>query len=337
MREINFVHLESTEKIVNIALTTQTNLILHGPGGYGKTELVKHYLKKLNLTANFVVGYKNMVVEALLGIPDMDKLMNNSEYSIAFEHSVFKGAEVLVLEEFLDVLPETAAALKDIITEGGYRQKGEFIKSDIKTVIIVTNKDPEEIENDDSLRAFYMERFPFRHRVAWENNSLKKYYDLLTTNTDLPNNVAHNLSHICSLAKPSPRIALTAASLYLFNNSFEEVKLIEDLKNVDITSLVNVLEDIDYEKSINDKLQYILKLVAANYNNLGGLLYLKSKVVEIPVNDIGAKHAGRVMTILGTLTQHIDNLNNEFMVNTDTHKISKIDDAFRDLIFQTSP
>jgi hypothetical protein len=37
-----------------------------------------------------VVGYKDMPVDALLGIPDMSKLLNESKYEVNFKESPFK-------------------------------------------------------------------------------------------------------------------------------------------------------------------------------------------------------------------------------------------------------
>jgi hypothetical protein len=70
-----------------------------------------------------VVGYKDMPVDALLGIPDMSKLLNESKYEVNFKESPFyKGS---YREEFTDILPSTAAALKDILTERASIQNQE--------------------------------------------------------------------------------------------------------------------------------------------------------------------------------------------------------------------
>jgi hypothetical protein len=56
-----------------------------------------------------VVGYKDMPVDALLGIPDMSKLLNESKYEVNFKESPFYKPGILG-EEFTDILPSTAAA-----------------------------------------------------------------------------------------------------------------------------------------------------------------------------------------------------------------------------------
>jgi hypothetical protein len=46
------------------------------PGGYGKSNLIKFVLDFYKIPYTVVVGYKDMPVDALLGIPDMSKLLN---------------------------------------------------------------------------------------------------------------------------------------------------------------------------------------------------------------------------------------------------------------------
>jgi hypothetical protein len=62
-----------------------------------------------------VVGYKDMPVDALLGIPDMSKLLNESKYEVNFKSPFYKPG--ILIGKNLQI-PSTAAALKDILTEG---------------------------------------------------------------------------------------------------------------------------------------------------------------------------------------------------------------------------
>jgi MoxR-like ATPase len=329
-KEINFVYLEEVEKTLDIALSTKTNIILYGPGGFGKTELVKKYIKKHNLTSNVVVGYKNMMVEALLGIPDMQKLMNDSEYQIAFDKSVFMGAEVLVLEEFLDVMPETAAALKDIITEGGYRQKGIFIKSDIKMVIMITNKPPTDIVDDDNLKAFYEERFPIRIKVDWVIRSAAKYHNLLQLNTELPDVEIKKLAYICEKSKSSPRIALKAASLIKITNNFESISVISDFENINIKEFTDNIEFKYDLEEFTATLRKALKLVTKFSDNIGIQLYIKGKVADLNKKALAEHRRGSIQTLLGTIQQNINLLNYTLKTEINKEYKEEIDETFRD-------
>jgi hypothetical protein len=85
--------------------------------------LIKFVLDFYKIPYTVVVGYKDMPVD-LLGIPDMSKLLN-SKYEVNFKESPFYKPGILIGEEFTDILPSTAAALKDILTEKGFIQNQE--------------------------------------------------------------------------------------------------------------------------------------------------------------------------------------------------------------------
>jgi hypothetical protein len=72
--------------------------------------LIKFVLDFYKIPYTVVVGYKDMPVDALLGIPDMSKLLNESKYEVNFKESPFYKPGILIGEEFTDILPSTAAA-----------------------------------------------------------------------------------------------------------------------------------------------------------------------------------------------------------------------------------
>jgi hypothetical protein len=54
--------------------------------------LIKFVLDFYKIPYTVVVGYKDMPVDALLGIPDMSKLLNESKYEVNFkEPSINQG------------------------------------------------------------------------------------------------------------------------------------------------------------------------------------------------------------------------------------------------------
>lgn len=173
-----FFEMESVVEALYVALTSGLNIILYGPGGFGKTQVVKKFIEVAGLNSSTIVGYEDMEVDGLLGVVDIKKLTDEAVYEIKFEKSVFANPGVLILEEFLDARPSTAAALKDILTEGGYRRGSSFVESLISSVIICTNKSPDEMSNSSSTAAFYRERFPIVVNVAWmkfDTNTYLRY------------------------------------------------------------------------------------------------------------------------------------------------------------------
>jgi MoxR-like ATPase len=174
-----FFEMDRAVEALYYALTSGLNIILYGPGGFGKTQVVKKFLEVAGLSSSTIVGYEDMEVDGLLGVVDIKKLTDEAVYEIRFEKSVFANPGVLILEEFLDARPSTAAALKDILTEGGYRRGSEFVESLISSVIICTNKSPDEMSRTTSTAAFYRERFPIVVNVSWSNFDTQTYLKFL--------------------------------------------------------------------------------------------------------------------------------------------------------------
>ena len=175
----DFFEMDSVVEALYVALTSGLNIILYGPGGFGKTQVVKKFLQVSGLNSSTIVGYEDMEVDGLLGVVDIKKLTEEAKYEIKFENSVFANPGILILEEFLDARPSTAAALKDILTEGGYRRGNLFVESLISSVVICTNKSPDDMSTTVSSAAFYRERFPIVVNVAWEAFDTDSYLRFL--------------------------------------------------------------------------------------------------------------------------------------------------------------
>jgi len=327
-KKINFVHVEDTIEVINLAIDTKTNLVLYGKGGYGKTELVKRVLQDRGLTYSTVVGNKDTSLESLIGVTDVKKFIDESELKVAFEKSPFMGADVLLLEEFLDVPEEIASALKDVISEGGLRTKTDFIEADIKQVIICTNKAPEDVSYNDSIKAFYMERFPLHHKVEWKNNPRVYYYDLLKGNTDLDEKALNVISYICSKTEVSPRIALEAAKIYKLTGSFEKLKFVNGLKDVDIIGLSAEIERKETIKSFTEFLTKINVLVDKYRDNIGALLLIKGKLLDNDYESIPERMMA-FSTLRISVTNKISNLKIKLTNDTDFIIKEEIDEAFR--------
>jgi hypothetical protein len=71
--------------------------------------LIKFVLDFYKIPYTVVVGYKDMPVDALLGIQICP---NESKYEVNFKESPFYKPGILIGEEFTDILPSTAAALR---------------------------------------------------------------------------------------------------------------------------------------------------------------------------------------------------------------------------------
>lgn len=244
---------EDTVEFLYVTTVSNSNGILYGPGGFGKTEITKDFFEYFKIPVNTIVGYHDMDVEGLLGIPDMKQLLENSEYITAFEKSVFNKPGILLLEEFLDVRASTAAALKDILTEGGLRQGDKFTPSYAGQVFICSNKDPEEISIDYSTSAFYKERFPCNMFVSWNTFDTLDYINLFKIvfkdkYKDLTDEF-RLLAGLCSSSSVenkviSPRMAISAGKV-LMTSGIKALKFVNEL---DTSNLREIEKEFRHEK-----------------------------------------------------------------------------------------
>jgi len=242
--EVNksFIYLDNVVKVIYTGLRMNTNIFLSGPGGFGKSSLIKHILDIYKIPYNTIVGYKDMPVDALLGVPNMKKLLEESKYEINFKESVFCRPGILIGEEFTDILPSTAAALKDILTEKGYRYKGEKVESLVATMIIAANKTAADMSVDDSLSALYNERFPLQANVVWPSFTADRFYAFLQL--VFPNKDNKSLYFMARL----------------FENNFMEFhKIISPRTAIDMTRTFLSL-GIDHINGFNVNMSYIDKI-----------------------------------------------------------------------------
>lgn len=84
-----FMYHEETIKKMFVAFTNNSNIILWGPGGFGKSVVVKAFCEFTGIPVITKVGHESTTVEELFGIPNMKMLLEESKYETAFENSVF--------------------------------------------------------------------------------------------------------------------------------------------------------------------------------------------------------------------------------------------------------
>jgi hypothetical protein len=237
-------HMDDAIRTLYFATVTGQNAILYGPGGYGKSKVVKYFYKKLGIPVYTLVCNSATTVEDLLGIPNMKKIMEESKYEIAFENTLFNNKGILFLEEGLDMQPEVASALKDVLSTKGYHRENEIIPSFISSVVIATNKNPNECALDDSTAAFYEERFPHVLKMEWKEHTYETYLEFLLASEvtfDLEKNVVKLLASVFEENKLSPRKCLYYTEVinsmgigYLTHIDSLNTSSIEDMKELSI-------------------------------------------------------------------------------------------------------
>lgn len=255
----DFYNMDKVVEALYYGITAGKNIILYGPGGFGKTQIVKKFLEALSIASQTIVGNEDTEVDALLGIPNIKKLTEESIYEIAFENTVFRNKGVLILEEFLDVRPTTAAALKDVLSEGGMRQGDTFIESLISSVVICTNRSPEEMSIDNSTSAFYKERFPIRIEVTWNDYTTKSYIDFLKlVREPVYKEMSSYYEVLAEIAARtseenivSPRVVLDAADMLILHKDIKVLQYVDGLNTLTINEIVQYCRYTEEKLSLN--------------------------------------------------------------------------------------
>lgn len=281
-----FYKMDYVIEALYIAFTTGKNIILYGPGGYGKSQIVKEFIKVASIPSSTIVGYEDMEVEALLGLPNMKKLTEDSEYEIAFEKSKFMNPGVLILEEFMDVRPATAAALKDILSEKGYRRGAEFIPSAVESVVICTNKAPEEVSSNLSLGALYKERFPIAVKVVWEEHDYNAYAGFIKHHIGLKTfkDSYYILAELCARtsaneANISPRKVIDALDIL---KQHDDIKLLKLIPDIDTTTI----EEVERTQHLRKEKVLVESTCAKIEMHLSSLRVRESSTVSYIINSI---------------------------------------------------
>ena len=301
----DFFEMDSVVEALYIAFTSGMNIILYGPGGFGKTQVVKKFLEVSGLSSSTIVGYEDMEVDGLLGVVDIKKLTEEAKYEIRFENSAFANPGILILEEFLDARPSTAAALKDILTEGGYRRGNLFVESLISSVVICTNKSPEEVSITTSSAAFYRERFPIVINVAWEAFDTQTYLRFLYhIKPDKAQILPEEYQIIAELAARtsakgnivSPRILKYASDLIDLHKNLTCLNNLAGLDTTEIEEIKSICQSKSEKRRIKELAHNIRVTIAPMIDaetysivflndSLGKLDYILSKIDKLALLD----------------------------------------------------
>jgi hypothetical protein len=333
----SFVDQKKAARAIYTGLAMNMNVFLSGPGGYGKSSLVKFILNEYRIPNFTIVGYKDMPVDALLGIPNMKKLIQDSEYEIDFSKCIFGKKGVVIGEEFTDILPSTAAALKDVLTEKGFRHGDLKAESFISTMIICANKSSNEIADDDSKKALYDERFPLKVEVNWESHTVNMYMKLLSLKYPTSDMRAlyfmsklFETNHLSHNNIITPRKAIDITNVFLskglaFINSFEI--------NTDSITQIKRQSDIEFNKESKESvllsiLSHINKIPKTKDLYTSSLLYALHKIKSITVDEECIDSIKAVEGKLLTMFENIPSLKSD--------KFSVLKSKFKEIDGNTS-
>jgi hypothetical protein len=231
-----------------------------------------------------------------------------------------------LLEEFFDADPSTAAALKDILTEKGFREGSNKKESLISSVIICGNKTPEDVSVDDSTKAFYQERFPYRCKMIWETFYEKNYtafFSIYYKKTFTENRDELLLvAKLCATTdkRISPRIAAEAADTaidigveFLDTLPDLDVSLIEEMKHQVQEESIRLTETELLDKIQERVVQYIDLLrqpaIITVYNEYRYALQMISmEMTNVSFSDRSFKRLTEIKSLVATALGTIEHL-----------------------------
>lgn len=178
--DADFVKSERVARILALAIASGQNVLLWGPAGHGKSEMVMAGLSEVaDEDEIFVQSFGEGMDEATLwGGLDFRALEDEKELRYYPENS-FLSKGYGVFEEIFDAPSSVLLALKDTLTAKKLRKGAQQFAMKTKVVIAITNKDPQEISDLGPAAHALIERFPLQYKVEWPSYTASDYGELI--------------------------------------------------------------------------------------------------------------------------------------------------------------
>lgn len=256
--------MEEVARILALGLIGKKNIIIFGPAGHGKSEMVQSVVSGLGLSddAFFQFFGEGMDESRLFGGLDFKKLEEQKILEYHPERS-FLNYKVAVFEELFDAPASVLLALKDVLTAKELRNGSQKFKMKTEVIVCLTNKEPAEISELGPAAHALIERFPLQLNLKWKDYSARSYlsmFEKVTARMDGPilNGFRGILAEIVAKATAegqfiSPRTAVHAyqvcqASAKLRGGDHVEKQDLTDLRFID--GLDGMAETIQQELEV---------------------------------------------------------------------------------------
>ncbi|MBI2356065.1 MAG: AAA family ATPase [Candidatus Doudnabacteria bacterium] len=289
-----FVRSESLARILALAFESGKNVLLWGPGGHGKSEMVQAALACVAEEANiFVQSFGEGMDEATLwGGLDFAALERDKRLVYHPENS-FLNRPYAVFEEMFDAPASVLLGLKDTLTARKLRKGSQVFAMKTNVIIAITNKNPDELSDIGPAAAALVERFPLQLKVDWPSYKSADYLELFhkvaprLTGADL-NGTTGVLAEVMAKASEggevvSPRTAVHALGIVKTAAALRGSSKVEKSDLLDLTFLpgmeafaANLRAELDaaYERSQAEgrlvEAERKFQSLLATFNEAGG-------------------------------------------------------------------
>lgn len=292
----SFVFMEKTAAILDVSLETGKNVILHGKGGYGKSEFTYAYLQERGIEPYVITMGSGMTTDRLFGGVDLMKFHDTGKIEYLIENS-FMNHEFVIFEELFDAPDFILEQLKDILSSGIFRNGSQTFEIKTRNIICCTNKTRDEFAKNLSLRAL-MERFPLELEVKWDNHNRLTYEHLFEAKFGKGASNPMLTFVLEEFAKKghtiSPRIALVAHDVVATCGP-ESLEFIADFKaKADI--LKDALSKFKAVAEISEKVLHIKEILS----NLAGMMESVTSKEEI---ETAKKLNAKLLTEINALSK----------------------------------
>lgn len=175
----SFVFAGEMARILSLAFASKKFVIVFGPGGHAKSEMVKAVIDGLGLDNEAFYQFfgEGMDESRLFGGLNFRKLEEEKVLEYYPEKS-FLNSRVAVFEELFDAPASVLLALKDVLTSRELRNGAQRFRMRTEVIICLTNKEPSEISELGPAAHALIERFPLQLNLKWADYSAKSYLAL---------------------------------------------------------------------------------------------------------------------------------------------------------------
>ncbi len=177
--EDKFIFVDEVSRLLELGFNAGKNIIIFGPGGHAKSEMIQTTIQGLGLEAETFCQFfgEGMDESRLFGGLNFKKLEDQKILEYYPEKS-FLNSRVAVFEELFDAPASVLLALKDVLTSRELRNGAQRFAMRTEIIICLTNKQPSEISELGPAAHALIERFPLQLNLQWKDYSSKSYLQL---------------------------------------------------------------------------------------------------------------------------------------------------------------